>query len=44
MVILSPLFDLAGLYREPFAIATKESLEIAFANKKIIEKLSQVLS
>lgn len=29
MVILSPLLDLAGFYREPFAIATEESVEIA---------------
>ncbi|BBD58027.1 hypothetical protein NIES2109_07960 [Nostoc sp. HK-01] len=28
MVILSPLLDLAGFYREPFAIATEESIEI----------------
>jgi len=28
MVILSPLLDLAGFYREPYAIATEESVEI----------------
>jgi len=33
MVILSPLLDLAGFYREPFAIATEESVEIAIEDE-----------
>ncbi|MBD2301722.1 restriction endonuclease subunit R [Nostoc sp. FACHB-87] len=28
MVVISPLLDLAGFYREPYAIATEESVEI----------------
>ncbi|MBD2437506.1 type I restriction endonuclease [Nostoc sp. FACHB-110] len=36
MVILSPLLDLAGFYREPFAIATEESVEIAVENAEEI--------
>ncbi|MBD2169360.1 restriction endonuclease subunit R [Calothrix membranacea FACHB-236] len=33
MVILSPLLDLAGFYREPFLLATEESIEIAIKDK-----------
>jgi hypothetical protein len=33
MVVLSPLLDLAGFYREPFLIATEESIEIAIEDK-----------
>jgi hypothetical protein len=33
MVVLSPLLDLAGFYREPFLLATEESIEIAIEDK-----------
>ncbi|BAY33621.1 hypothetical protein NIES2107_55210 [Nostoc carneum NIES-2107] len=33
MVVLSPLLDLAGFYREPFLLATEESIEIAIKDK-----------
>ncbi|MCC5636083.1 restriction endonuclease subunit R [Nostoc sp. CHAB 5844] len=36
MVILSPLLDLTGFYREPFAIATEESVEITVADAEEI--------
>ncbi|GBE93189.1 hypothetical protein [Nostoc cycadae] len=46
MVILSPLLDLAGFYRELFVIATEESIEINELYKvlQILKKLSQVLT
>lgn len=33
MVVLSPLLDLAGFYREPFLFATEESREIALEDE-----------
>ncbi|BAY62155.1 MULTISPECIES: hypothetical protein [Calothrix] len=33
MVLLSPLLDLAGCYREPFLLATEKSREIAIEDK-----------
>jgi hypothetical protein len=33
MVVLSPLLDLAGFYREPFLLATEESIELAIEDK-----------
>ncbi|MDZ8055793.1 MAG: type I restriction endonuclease [Aulosira sp. ZfuVER01] len=33
MVVLSPLLDLAGFYRDPFLLATEESIEIAVENE-----------
>ncbi|MGF1935181.1 MAG: type I restriction endonuclease [Nostoc sp. ChiQUE02] len=38
MVVLSPLLDLAGFYREPFFIATEESIEIALEDEGEIIK------
>lgn len=34
MVVLSPLLDLAGFYREPFLLATEESIEIAIEDEE----------
>ncbi|WP_236849427.1 type I restriction enzyme HsdR N-terminal domain-containing protein, partial [Chlorogloeopsis fritschii] len=36
MVVLSPLLDLAGFYREPFSLATEQSIEIALEDKEEI--------
>ncbi|BAY10519.1 hypothetical protein NIES2098_36910 [Calothrix sp. NIES-2098] len=33
MIVLSPLLDLAGFYREPFLLATEESIEIAIEDE-----------
>ncbi|OUL34117.1 restriction endonuclease subunit R [Nostoc sp. T09] len=33
MIVLSPLLDLAGFYREPFLLATEESIELAVEDK-----------
>ncbi|QLE40283.1 restriction endonuclease subunit R [Nostoc sp. C052] len=36
MVVLSPLLDLAGFYREPFFLTTEESLEITLEDEEEI--------
>ncbi|MEH2098953.1 MAG: type I restriction endonuclease [Nostoc sp.] len=36
MVVLSPLLDLAGFYREPFFLTTEESLEIVLEDEEEI--------
>ncbi|MDZ8256909.1 type I restriction endonuclease [Nostoc sp. ChiQUE01b] len=38
MIVLSPLLDLAGFYREPFFISTEESIEIALEDEEEIIK------
>ncbi|BAY92138.1 MULTISPECIES: hypothetical protein [unclassified Tolypothrix] len=44
MVVLSPLLDLAGFYREPFLLATEESIEIAIEDKdEIVRERIDVL-
>ncbi|MDZ7961234.1 MAG: restriction endonuclease subunit R [Aulosira sp. DedQUE10] len=36
MVVLSPLLDLAGFYREPFLLVTEESIELAIEDQEEI--------
>ncbi|RCJ31289.1 restriction endonuclease subunit R [Nostoc minutum NIES-26] len=36
MVVVSPLLDLAGFYREPFFITTEESIELALEDEEEI--------